>query len=110
VADPSKLDFSDWFALISASILAGISGAMGWFSRTKRIMDERISKVEVSMRSWDGKHAEHSRDLAVVQTCQENTEKQLEAIVITTRDTNENLKELSNTVTQVLLAIQAKKI
>jgi hypothetical protein len=109
VADPSKLDFSDWFSVVVASLLTGMGGAMAWFSGSKRRMHTKIAVVEEAMSLWHERHAKHSTDIAVIQTCQENTAQQLEAISVTTRDTNENLKELGQTVTQVLLAIQAKK-
>jgi ABC-type nickel/cobalt efflux system permease component RcnA len=109
VADPSKLDFSDWFAVVSAALVSGVGAAMAWFSAGKNRMNARLDFLEADMRQWDQKHADHTTEIAVVQTCQENTARQLEEIGITTRDTNENLKELSQTVTQVLLAIQGKK-
>ena len=109
MADPTRLDFSDWFAVVATGIVSGIGGAMAWFNSSKHRLHTRMTEMEQTMGTWNEKHAHHSTDIAVVQTCQENTAKQLELIGITTRDTNENLKELSQTVTQVLLAIQAKK-
>jgi hypothetical protein len=110
VADPSKLDFSDWFSVVATSLVAGMGAALGFFRTSNNKRDTRIRQVEDAMRQWDERHATHTTDIAVIETCQENTAKQLEAIGVTTRDTNENLKELSQTVTQVLLAIQAKKL
>jgi len=109
VADPSKLDLSDWVSIIGSSCIAGVGAAMAWFNGSKNKLHARLDFLEADMRKWDESHAKHSTEIAVVQTCQENTAMQLEAIGLTTRDTNENLKELSQTVTQVLLAIQAKK-
>jgi ABC-type Zn2+ transport system substrate-binding protein/surface adhesin len=109
VADPTKLDFSDWFTVVVAGIISGLGGAMAWFNSSNNKLHARLDIMEADMRQWDEKHAAHATEIAVVQTCQENTAQQLEAISATTRDTNENLKELSQTVTQVLLAIQAKK-
>ena len=60
------------------------------------------------MKSWQDMHADHNTDLAVLKTCQENTEQRLNEINETTRDTNQSLKEVSQTVTQVLLALQNK--
>jgi hypothetical protein len=109
VADPTKLDFADWFSVVVAAIVSGVGAAMAWFSGSKRRIHGKIADVEAAMTLWNDRHAKHSTDIAVIETCQENTAKQLESISLTTRDTNENLKELSQTVTQVLLAIQAKK-
>ena len=61
------------------------------------------------MKNWHNKHAVHDTDIAVVKTCQENTSEQLAKINETTRDTNENLKELSQQMTQMLLAMQNGK-
>ena len=108
MADPTKLDFADWFALVATAILSGIGGAMGWFSASKRRMHDRITGVETAMREWHEKHADHTTEIAVMKSCQENTAERLETINQTTRDTNESLKELSQTVTQVLIALQKK--
>ena len=102
MADPTKLDFADWFAVVSAGILSGVGGAMAWFNSSKKDIHRRLESVEDSMSG-------HHTNLAVLQSCQENTEKRLDEIGETTRDTNQSLKELSQTVTQVLLAIQAQK-
>lgn len=109
MADPSKLDFSDWFAVAVAALISGVGGAMAWFSASTTRMTTRLDTMEADMEQWDQKHATHDTDIAVVKTCQENTARQLEEIRVTTRDTNENLKALSQTVTQALLAFQAKK-
>lgn len=102
MADPTKLDFADWFSVVAAGILSGVGGAMAWFNSSKKELYRRVADMECTMNG-------HVTHLAVLETCQENTQKRLEEIVETTRDTNMNLKELSQTVTQVLLAIQAQK-
>lgn len=94
MADPSKLDFSDWFAVAVAAIVSGMVGAMGWFSSTSRKLDERIMGVEAEMREWDAKQAAHSTDLAVVKTCQENTAERLAEITEATHATNHKLDRL----------------
>lgn len=109
MADLSKIDFADWFAVVVGGMVSGVGAAMAWFSSSKRRMHDRLSAMDCVMAGWNDRHAKHTTDIAVIQTCQESTAKQLDAIGITTRDTNENLKELSQTITQVLLAIQAKK-
>jgi septal ring factor EnvC (AmiA/AmiB activator) len=106
VADPSKFDLSDWFSVIVTSIasgiVAGITSAMGWFRRTKLDMYDRITLVEGEMRDWNESHAKHETQLAVMQTCQQNTEERLDAIDRTTRDTNQNLQELSKTIVTLI--------
>jgi hypothetical protein len=109
VADPSKFDLSDWISIIGASALSGIGAAMAWFNSSKNRLNARLDFVEADMRKWDESHAGHTTEIAIVKTCQENTAERLEIINQTTRDTNENMKELSQTITQVLLALQQKK-
>jgi len=109
VADPSKLDLSDWISIIGSSIIAGVGGAMAWFNGSKNKLHARLDFLEADMRKWDESHADHSTQIAVLTNCQDNTEKSLVQIKETTRDTNESIKDLSKTVTQVLLSIQERK-
>lgn len=109
MADPSRLDITDWFAVVAGGILSGLGSAFVWFSNSKRRIHDRLTTVEHTMTGWSDKHAQHTTDIAVIETCAQNTAKQLEAISLTTRDTNEKLECLSGTITQVLLALQAKK-
>ena len=109
MADPAKLDISDWVSVIGSAVVAGIGASMAWFISSKNRLHARLDFVEADMRKWDEAHAGHTTDIAIMKTCQENTAERLETINQTTRDTNENLKELSQTVTQVLLALQQKK-
>ena len=113
MADPSKLDFADWFTVIATAITggiaAGIGSAMAWFNKSKQELHTKMTTMEGEMRKWDEAHADHNTQLAVMQNCQKNTEDRLDTIGETTRDTNENLKELSKTMTDVLLAMQARK-
>lgn len=101
MASPDKLDFADWFSIIATAMISGIGAAMAWFSSSKREMQKRMTAVEGTMQ-------EHATNLAVLKTCQENTESRLNEISETTRDTNQNLKELSQTMTQVLLSMKSK--
>ena len=105
-ANPSQLDFADWFSVVSAAIVSGILSAMGWFAASKRKLVERIGKTEELMKELSEKHANHATQLAVLQQCQKTTEERLEAINETTRDTNQDLKKLNETLTQVLLKMQ----
>jgi SpoVK/Ycf46/Vps4 family AAA+-type ATPase len=109
VADPTKFDLSDWVSIIGASVLSGIGAAAAWFNSSKNRLHARLDFVEADMRKWDESHALHTTEIAIVKTIQENTSEQLEKINITTRDTNDNLKELSQQMTQILLSIQSRK-
>ena len=113
MADPSKLDFADWFTVIATAITggiaAGIGSAMAWFNKSKQELHTKMTTMEGEMRKWDEAHADHNTQLAVIQNCQKNTENNLEAISLTTRDTNEKIEVLNQTVMKALLAIQAKK-
>lgn len=109
MADPTRLDFADWFSVVATAIVSGIGGAMAWFASSKRDLYKKFAALEDNMKGFDAMHADHNTSLAVLQTCQRNTEERLEAIVETTHDTNQSLKELSQTVTQVLIAIQSQK-
>ena len=109
MADPSKMDLSDWISIIGSSIIAGIGGAMAWFNGSKNKLHARLDFLEADMRKWDESHADHTTQLAVLTNCQDNTEKSLVQIKETTRDTNTALKELSKTMTDVLLSIQEKR-
>jgi hypothetical protein len=103
------MDLSDWISIIGSSIIAGVGGAMAWFNSSKNRLHARIDFLEADMRKWDESHADHTTQIAVLSTCQENTSRQLESINVTTRDTNDSVKELNKTITQALLAMQAKK-
>ena len=107
--DTSKLDFADWFTVVATALVSGIGGAMAWFNSSNNKRDARMDFLEADMRNWDAAHADHKTQLAVIQNCQKNTENNLEAISLTTRDTNEKIEVLNQTVMKALLAIQAKK-
>lgn len=106
VANVSPLDAGEWVGIIGL-IGGGIGALAALFRSNNGKIHGRIDGVEVEMKEWDKLHADHATQLAVVKVCQENTRDRLEKIDETTRDSNQNLKDLSETVTKVLLAIQA---
>lgn len=108
MANQNGLDFGDYLAAAVVSVIAGVSGAMAWFNNSRQHIYDRLITVETNMKEWDKLNAAHNVQLERVKTCQENTARQLELIQQSTRDTNRGLAELSETVTKVLLAIQAK--
>lgn len=103
----TPLDVGDWIGIVGV-IGGGVGTLLAWFRSSQKKIHDRIDHVEGDMKDWDKLHADHATQLAVVKTCQENTRANLETIQETTRDTNANLKDLAETVTQVLLAIKAK--
>ena len=109
MADPTKLDFADWFSVVATAIVSGVAGAMAFFRQSNAKRDARSEQVRVEMAEWDKQQATHTTQLAVLTNCQENTSEALTEIKATTRDTNEALKELSTTLTQALLSIQEKR-
>lgn len=78
-----QLSTGDWLgigglaATVAGAVVGGVKGMLG-----KR--DERITALELG-------HHDQTTQLAVLQTCQENTNVHLEQIRETTRDTNDKL-------------------
>ena len=101
MANPDKLDFADWFSIVGTALVTGIGGAMAWFNRSKRDIYTKLESMEDTVK-------DHATNLAVLQTSQENTEHRLEEIVETTRDTNHTVKELGQTIMQLLLDMKSK--
>ena len=96
------LDLGNWvLELLTAAVIA----AMGWivaaFNRSKHQIEARVDALERDTGT-------HDTRLAVAQTCQENTERRLTEIKETTKDTNEKLDTLSNTLTAMLVALKTK--
>ena len=80
MSDPAKLDFSDWLQVAVGSMVSGIAAAMAWFSGEKRVMHDRMDKMEGAMRCWDESQSDHKTQLAVLETCQRNTEERLDEL------------------------------
>lgn len=97
MAEPA-LSLAEWFSAAVAAILAGLTGAMGWFNRTKKHMHARLATVEGKMEGHildsTTKHGDHQTKIAVLETCQENTARQLEQLNETTNDVNKKLDAL----------------
>lgn len=83
--DPQAIDWGEWvtviFASILASVLAGIGSAMAWFRAEKRALRGEMHGLTERMHEYDERHAAHESELAVIQTCQENTADRLKEIV-----------------------------
>lgn len=80
MSDPSKLEFGDWVQVAVGSILSGTGAAMAWFSGEKKIINARMAKMEGDMKCWSESHAEHNTQLAVLETCQQNTSERLDEL------------------------------
>jgi septal ring factor EnvC (AmiA/AmiB activator) len=103
VADPHGLDLGNWaLELAMAAVVAVLGWAMAVLNRGRQLTERRLDDLEKETGA-------HETQLAVVQNCQINTERRLTEIKDVTRDTNEKLHELANTLTDVLLAIKTTK-
>ena len=63
----------EWLALTVTSAIAGMGGAMAWFSNSKKELNTRMTEMECKMEGFTDMHAEHNTQLAVVKACQTNT-------------------------------------
>ena len=106
MADPQKLDVGDWAAVV-ALVSAGVGSVMAWFRRGNQSRDARISLLEGTVYGGPGQ-AGHETQLAVIRTCQENTNRNLEELKDTTKDTNEKVSELSERLMDVLVELKRK--
>lgn len=96
MAEP-PISLGEWVAVAVSSALAGMGGAMAWFSHSRREVMARMEKIDGPdgrMADYESGHAQHATDIAVVKTCQEHTADRLEEINTITRDTNMKLDKL----------------
>jgi flagellar basal body-associated protein FliL len=63
----------EWLAVTVTSAIAGMGGAMAWFSNSKKELNTRMAEMEGKMEGFTDMHAEHNTQLAVVKACQVNT-------------------------------------
>ena len=63
----------EWLAVTVTSAIAGMGGAMAWFSNSKKELNTRMTEMECKMEGFTDMHAEHNTQLAVVKACQVNT-------------------------------------
>lgn len=107
VADLKSLDVGEWVGILGL-VSAAIGTAAAWFRSSQNKVHVRIDFVEAEMKEWSKVNAAQDVQLERVKTCQENTRITLDDLKDTTKDTNEKVSKLSETVTQVLLALQGK--
>jgi len=67
------LTMGEWLAVTVTSAIAGMGGAMAWFSNSKKELNTRMTEMEGKMEGFTDMHAEHNTQLAVIENCQMNT-------------------------------------
>ena len=80
MATPNGLDLGDWLSLIAGGVLSGIGGAMAWFRGEKKLIHARMEKLEGDMQGYTEGHRDHTTQLAVIESCQRNTERRLDEL------------------------------
>ena len=88
---------AEWLALVVTSGIAGMGGAMAWFSKHRSEMEKRMSDIDGPkgrMACYEEMHAEVDKKVAVVETCQENTAATLLELKALHRDMNLKLDRL----------------
>ena len=108
MSDPVKLDASDWLAATVTGVVAGVGGAMAWFAGSKNKLTARMDAQEVRMNIHTEKHFSHETQLAVIHTNQDHLSHRLDEIRECTRDTNDKITTLTETVTQILMVIKRR--
>jgi chromosome segregation ATPase len=81
---------------------------MAWFRGEKRAINDRIITLRVTMDNYEKAQAEHVTQIAVLETCQKNTEARLDTITEVTGDTNRKIDGLHDTLTDVLLTLKRR--
>ena len=80
MAPSNGLDLGDWLSLIAGGVLSGIGGAMAWFRGEKKLIYARMEKLEGDMQCYTEGHRAHTTQLAVIESCQRNTERRLDEL------------------------------
>lgn len=106
--DPTKLDMSDYFSAAVTGLVAGVGGAMAWFINSKNKLTSRMDLQEEKMNGHAAKHYNHETQLAVIHTNQDHMSNRLDEIRLSAKETISKLGDLSDTLTQVLLAVKKK--
>lgn len=107
VASPPSWDVGEWIGVIGL-LSVGIGALASLFRGNNKKIHDRITEVEDTVKEATKTVNDHAVQLERVTTCQENTRDRLEKIDETTKETHQEMKSLSETVTKVLLAIQVK--
>ena len=102
MAEPAGISLGEWLALGGSVVLSALGGALGGMKYGKAQLQLQIGRLGDTMN-------DHATELAVLKTCQANTEERLSEIRETTRDTNQEIKQLNQNLTQILLAMNNAK-
>ena len=106
MSDPSKLDTAEWVGILG--LIGGfITGIAAWIHRMTKPYNDRIAALEGTVYGVPGQEG-HDTKLAVIRANQDHMTNRLDEIRECTNTTNEKLSDLSDTLTQVLLAVRKK--
>ena len=83
--------------LAVTSMLAGMGGAMAWFNKSKQELLTRMTNIDGPkgrMACYEESHALLDKQIAVVETCQENTANTLVELKALHKDMNRKLDDV----------------
>ena len=92
------ITIGEWLAAAVATILSALAGTFGGMRYGKSQLIAEIGGLKVDMNT-------HATELAVLKTCQANTEARLDEIKETIGDTNTEVKQLNQNLTQILISL-----
>ena len=92
------ITIGEWLAAAVSTILAALAGTFGGMKYGKSQLIAQIGGLRTDMNN-------HATELAVLKTCQANTEERLAEIKETTEATNAEVKQLNQNLTQILISV-----
>ena len=92
------ITIGEWLAAAVATILSALAGTFGGMRYGKSQMLIQIGDLRDDMNN-------HVTQLAVLKTCQSNTEERLDEIKETIVDTNNKVTQLNQNLTQILISL-----
>ena len=92
------ITIGEWLAAAVATILSALGGTLGGMRYGKTQLLLQIGALRDDMNN-------HTTQLAVLKTCQANTEARLGEIKETTEATNAEVKQLNQNLTQILISM-----
>jgi hypothetical protein len=87
----------EWLAIAVTSGVAGIAGAMSWFGKAKRELQLRMAQIDGPdgrMAVYESQHASLDKQIAIIETCQENTAETLHELKGLHADMNKKLDDV----------------
>lgn len=113
MADPQHLDFLDWAGILLGSLVSGVLAAMGWFAGKKRILHERITRVEETMKAIidpiSSRQIEHATKLAVLETQRLDERARLTRIEETISMTSQKIDGIMETMMELLMEVKTRR-